>query len=199
MSVHTRVSGTWREVEAPSVRVSGTWRDVDEQFVRVGGTWRSVYQSLGPDTPIGTFIEGGYFAGTITVDSNTFALICSDTSGQHSSKQWKTTTTTTEGTSSDVDGYTNSYNMNNTTHPAAYFCCNLTINGYTDWYLPAGDELNMLYENRSVLGGFSTARYWSSTQRSASNALSKDFNSGNNVSTSKSFYYYVRAVRRVLL
>jgi len=66
MSVHKRVSGTWREVDTPSVRVSGTWRDVDEQFVRVGGTWRSVYQSFDPNTPLGTYIEGGYYGGTIT-------------------------------------------------------------------------------------------------------------------------------------
>jgi len=66
--VHTRVSGTWREVEAPSVRISGTWRSVDKQFVRFGGTWRSVYQSFDPADPdnIGASYEGGYIGGTIT-------------------------------------------------------------------------------------------------------------------------------------
>jgi len=68
MSVHKRVSGTWREVEAPSVRVSGTWRDVDEQFVRVEGTWRTVFKFIDPADPdnIGASYEGGYIGGTIT-------------------------------------------------------------------------------------------------------------------------------------
>ena len=200
MSVYTRVSGTWREVEAPSVRVSGTWRDVDEQFVRVGGTWRSVYQSLGPDTEIGTFIEGGYFAGTITVDGNDFALICSPTSGHAEDKQWKTDSGSyTPGTSSTVDGYTNSYNMNNTDHPAAYFCCNLTINGYSDWYLPAKDELDMLYQNQDVLGGFYSTAYWSSTEHSEGKAWMQNFGSGVQTDSWNTNYHYVRAVRRVLL
>ena len=37
--------------------------------------------------------------------------------------------------------------------------------GYTDWYLPSKDELQKLYFNRVVIGGFVlTATYWSSSE-----------------------------------
>jgi hypothetical protein len=32
-------------------------------------------------------------------------------------------------------------------HPAAQFCVNLSIGGFTDWYLPARYELDIAYEN----------------------------------------------------
>jgi hypothetical protein len=32
-------------------------------------------------------------------------------------------------------------------HPAAQFCANLSIGGYTDWYLPARAELDIAYFN----------------------------------------------------
>ncbi|MFA6468912.1 MAG: hypothetical protein WCW35_08430 [Bacteroidota bacterium] len=47
---------------------------------------------------------------------------------------------------------------------AAYYCYLKTSGGYTDWYLPSKYELNLLFVNRAVIGGFSpTGHYWSST------------------------------------
>ena len=63
------------------------------------------------------------------------------------SKTWKTTNTTTAGTSSVIDGPTNSSNMNNASHPAAQFCEGLTIGGFSDWYMPAQNELEVCYYN----------------------------------------------------
>jgi hypothetical protein len=37
--------------------------------------------------------------------------------------------------------------MNDASHPAAQFCENLSIGGYTDWYLPALYELDIAYQN----------------------------------------------------
>jgi hypothetical protein len=40
--------------------------------------------------------------------------------------------------------------------------------GYSDWFLPSKDELNLLYQNRDAVGGFATTghpTYWSSTQK----------------------------------
>jgi hypothetical protein len=34
-----------------------------------------------------------------------------------------------------------------TVYPAAHFCNDLSIGGYSDWYLPARDELELIYRN----------------------------------------------------
>jgi hypothetical protein len=34
-----------------------------------------------------------------------------------------------------------------TVYPAAHFCNNLSIGGYSDWYVPARDELELIYRN----------------------------------------------------
>jgi hypothetical protein len=101
---------------------------------------------------IGDFYEGGYFAGYIshTADGNAthgliVAPLASGSSG--ATKQWKTANTSTSGTSSEYDGAANTANMANANHPAANFCAGLTINGYSDWYLPALYELEIAYYN----------------------------------------------------
>jgi hypothetical protein len=107
---------------------------------------------------IGSAYEGGFFAGYISHTSNgvaTHALIVAPAATGATgtgytlttNKQWKTTNTTTAGTTSPFDGAANSANMNNASHPAAQFCEDLSIGGYTDWYLPARYELDIAYEN----------------------------------------------------
>ncbi|MCB9979188.1 MAG: tail fiber domain-containing protein, partial [Rhodospirillales bacterium] len=47
-------------------------------------------------------------------------------------------------------------------HAAAY-CANMNYGGYTDWYLPASDEMvNFFYPNRVAVGGYVSASYWTS-------------------------------------
>ena len=100
---------------------------------------------------IGQEYGGGYYAGDISVTGNGVAthrlIIAPRATGLNTSLQLKVVHTTTENTSSRIDGPTNSANMNNGTHPAAQFCEALTIGGYTDWYLPAVDELEICYYN----------------------------------------------------
>ncbi|MFZ8940776.1 MAG: hypothetical protein ACO2ZK_02045, partial [Gemmobacter sp.] len=55
-------------------------------------------------------------------------------------------------------------------NPAAAYCHHLVLNGRSDWYLPAFNEMTLLWTNRSTIGGFSSANYWTSTQSSL-NAL----------------------------
>jgi hypothetical protein len=123
------------------------------------GFGRSAAEVAGLLLPdIGAAFEGGFFAGTISHTGNgvaTHALIVAPAATgatgtsypSGSDKQWKTTLTTTAGTTSPFDGAANSANMNNASHPAAQFCEDLSIGGYTDWYLPAHYELDIAYEN----------------------------------------------------
>jgi hypothetical protein len=111
--------------------------------------------------PVGTPYGGGYIAGFIshTADGNpTHALIVAPraTGATGSSYtlttnlQWKTTTTTTSDTASSFDGAANTAAMVTAgiaDHPAAQFCVNLSIGGFTDWYLPAQYELDIAYFN----------------------------------------------------
>ena len=49
---------------------------------------------------------------------------------------------------------------------AAIRCSRLNYNGFTDWFLPSIEELNLMYINlkQKNLGGFSNSWYWSSSQ-----------------------------------
>jgi hypothetical protein len=110
---------------------------------------------------IGDAFEGGFFAGLISHTANsvpTHALIVAPRATGASGSgytittnlAWKTATTTTTGTTSSFDGAANTAAMVTAgiaSHPAANFCVNLSIGGFTDWYLPARYELDIAYEN----------------------------------------------------
>jgi hypothetical protein len=46
---------------------------------------------------------------------------------------------------------------------AARIARSYTGGGFTDWYLPSKDELNILHKNMALIGGFQKATYWSSS------------------------------------
>ena len=78
---------------------------------------------------------------------------------------------------------------------AAKLCDDLTLNTYSDWYLPCKDELNKLYLNRVAIGGFANNRYWSSSENNAKKAWNQNFNNGNQNNNNKNNNRRVRAVR----
>lgn len=76
-------------------------------------------------------------------------------------------------------------------------CANLSLNGHTDWRLPTDDELDALYANRNVVGGFQPAIYWTSTEFSNYKAFCHSFDYAimtDNYNL-KSLKYHVRPVR----
>ena len=69
---------------------------------------------------------------------------------------------------------------------------------YGDWYLPSKYELNLLYLKKAVVGNFSSARYWSSTEYDGSNAWTINFGTQSGSAESsqdKNSSYRVRAIR----
>jgi hypothetical protein len=101
----------------------------------------------GPTT-IGEFWQGGYYAGQIAFGGNTYYLLVSPkASGYNSSIQYKTAATTDSLGLSEYDGATNTAELDSATYPAAQWCAALTINGYSDWYLPSRYELEICYYN----------------------------------------------------
>jgi hypothetical protein len=78
---------------------------------------------------------------------------------------------------------------------AARICDDLVLNGYSDWYLPSADELNKLYLNKDLIGGFGSFIYWSSSEQSPTKAWYQNFNDGAKNNNQKSNLEHVRAVR----
>jgi hypothetical protein len=104
-----------------------------------------------PALVLGQAFGGGFFAGQISTSANsvpTHNLIVGPlSSAQSGGLQWKTSTTDDPGTNSLIDGPANSASINDGNHPAAQFCESLSIGGFSDWYLPAKNELEVCYFN----------------------------------------------------
>jgi hypothetical protein len=77
--------------------------------------------------------------------------------------QWKNSNSGTTGATSDIDGPQNTADMvaggSSFVYQSAHFCNNLVIGGFTDWYMPAKNELEVCYFN---LKPTTTSNYTSS-------------------------------------
>lgn len=83
---------------------------------------------------------------------------------------------------------------------AAKLCSDLSLSGYTDWYLPSKDELHKLYLNKDAIGNFSSGYYWSSSEYpdSATYALDESMAIGYAGDLSEKLQtYHVRAIRSI--
>jgi hypothetical protein len=89
----------------------------------------------------------------------------------------------------------NALDDNGGTDYPAKLADDLVHNGYTDWFLPSKDELNQMYLQRVVIGGFASAGYWSSSEGDADVAWFQNFGNGYQAGYSKNFGHRVRAVR----
>jgi hypothetical protein len=87
---------------------------------------------------------------------------------------------------------------------AADLCANLTLNTYSDWFLPSQGELYQMYLNKTEInttainnGGsnFASDFYWSSSENGSEFAWRVHFDEGHKFSIAKYTQYRVRAVR----
>lgn len=82
---------------------------------------------------------------------------------------------------------------------AAEYCDGLSAHGYDDWYLPAQDELNVLYTNKNtgdLNGTFPAGNYWSSSENDNAGARRQRFSDGLQSNRGKLFGHAVRCVRK---
>lgn len=112
------------------------------QQMLTGGTYTPALP-----TTIGQAYGGGFYAGKINVSGTQYYLIVAPkASGENSSRTWGTYGVTT-GITSVINGPTNSASLAalGAAYQAAVFAEGLTIGGYSDWYLPAKNELEVLF------------------------------------------------------
>ena len=128
--------------------------------------------------------------------------------------QFKTRNTATTGSRSLRDGLANSNAMANGDHPAAAFCRDLEIGGFTDWYLPSRHEAALMAENlmpgegyvpeqttaeafqKGGVEAFAQDWYWTSTEFGSGSAWVQYFTNGNQDYNYKGWSARVRAVRK---
>ena len=159
-------------------------------------------QSLGPIGPFTTIGSGNGTVGYWLGDIATNRLVVAPKSTE-ASLTWGSYGTV-RGTNSTTDGLANTNTLagfGQAAHPAAYYCKTLTQGGYNTWYLPAKDELNTLYSNKSATpfataNAFGISAHWSSTENNLNAVAVQRFESGGQYGGAKNSSYLFRAVRR---
>jgi hypothetical protein len=118
------------------------------------GTVVATTKALFGPTVIGEAFGGGFYAGKIVQGGTTYYLIVAPLASGESATtlQYKNTNDAAPAATQTLNnGSAATAAMvaagNSTVYPAAHFCNNLTIGGFSDWYLPARDELELCYRN----------------------------------------------------
>jgi hypothetical protein len=116
--------------------------------------------------------------------------------------EWSGNTTTRIGTTSNAigAGYANTSAIiaqSNVAGRAATVARAFQGGGKTDWSLPSKDELTLVYQQSSALGGFGYNYYWSSSELDASKAWFQGFDGygDNGLKQQQSQPFSVRPVR----
>ena len=158
------------------------------------------------DLSLGDSYQGGIIAyfldsGDPGYDANVRHGLIAAPSDQSTGIQWGCYDTALPGADGTAIGTGNQNTVDivagcTTEGIAAKLCSDLVLNGFSDWYLPSKDELNKLYLNATVVGGFwGKEVYWSSSEYDNGHAWYQYFYHNGQGSFYKYYTCRVRAVR----
>ncbi|HOY30518.1 MAG TPA: hypothetical protein PKW80_01440 [Bacteroidales bacterium] len=151
------------------------------------------------------YVMGANYAGGLVFynDGAGHGLVCDD--AYHFSGQWGCDGTNIPGAEGTAigTGAQNTIDIEagcTTPGTAADGCANCTSGGYSDWFLPSKDELNLMYVNLHTqgLGNFGPNTIWSSSEcyiGTPNFAWLQDFSDGVQYGCVKYYSKSVRAVR----
>lgn len=134
--------------------------------------------------------DAGYVSGQI------HGLII--TNGTTQSYQWGCSGTSISTSSSLGFGNSNTNNIISScssSSTAARYAYNLSLGGYSDWFLPSYNELLKISENGSLLN-ITNSFFWTSTQINSTTAYSVNPRTGTSASYSKTNSIFVLPVRQ---
>ena len=173
------------------------------------GTTKSPYvinASNGATLTIGQSYQGGII---FWLDATGQHGLIAATADQSTGIRWYNDTLRNTGTTGD-GLYAGSMNTamivatqmadNQTGNFAAKVCADysVTVGGitYGDWYLPSKYELNLLYLQKDVVGGFGSVKYWTSCEFNTKASYYKEFFGKAGMGNEDKYYSnHVRAVR----
>lgn len=144
--------------------------------------------SVTPALAIGQAFGGGFYAGQIGVSGvATHNLVVGPVaSAENSSITYKNSASATPGADSDIDGPQNTADIvaagNSTVYPAGHFCNDLVVGGYSDWYMPAKNELEVCYYNLKPTTSLNNTGY--GINANAVPARASNYTSGDPAQTS---------------
>ena len=164
-----------------------------------------VNATVGTSLAIGDSYQGGII---FWLDATGQHGLIAATADQSTGMQWYNDTSRYTGTLGD-GLYAGAMNTalivatqmadNQTGNFAAKVCADYSVTDggvtYGDWYLPSKYELNLLYLQKTAVGGIASAYYWSSTEYYSYAAWRQLFANGYQYAYYKYSTYYVRAIR----
>jgi len=190
---------TWTPVSDLAI---GTWywhvRCVDAYGTK--GEWSAVWSferpySIGDTGPAGGKVF--YDKGSVTSGWRYLEVASSDqsTDNRWYNGSYVTTGATTTAIGAGEANTATIVSVQGAGSYAASLCANLSLGGYDDWFLPSRDELNAMYGQVGIIGGFASGYYWSSSEYGSNDAWYQDFGNGYQGGYVKYGTIQVRAIR----
>lgn len=96
---------------------------------------------------IGTAMGGGFYAGRVNVDGVLYALIVAAKAEGETTLAWSDRYDSIDGAKSYCDGAANTAALASAGSKLAAWASELKTGGESDWYIPAQDELEIIYRN----------------------------------------------------